>query len=341
MADKVNESVKEVVDNASNITSDTINTVSNTASNAVSTGVESVKDVVNNLSSSSGALMGLVIVIVVALIASIVIYWFVVDKVFNKNSVTIDKTKVPVKGFTTSVIPIDNMPLTANGFKKTFTFWIYLDNMNTGKDMYKHVFHIGSEDDIITTSSPMVFIGKNKNELHVRFGKDSNKIELTDFTSTYTKLGNINNDSDFIKYMEQGVTIDYLPMQRWVHVAIVVNETLTDGSGGMIHTYLDSELTSVTKTCNPNLGNDNMADCTTAKKLDNLDLNHTGSLIVGGTGKTTSDFGFNGLLSKVKIFNYDLNSRDVYNDYSDGPIDGLLNSLGYGLRTPVYKLSGI
>ena len=66
----------------------------------------------------------------------------------------------------------------------------------------------------------------------------------------------------------------------------------------------------------------------------NVDLDKAGSLLVGGDKN-----GFNGLVSKVTIHNYDLNSKDIYNSYSEGPIDGLLASLGYGVRTPVYKLS--
>jgi len=66
-------------------------------------------------------------------------------------------------------------------------------------------------------------------------------------------------------------------------------------------------------------------------------LDKTGKLIVGGDN--TATYGFNGLLSKVGIHNYDLNSRDIYNIYSEGPIDGLLASLGYGVRSPLYKLS--
>ena len=50
-------------------------------------------------------------------------------------------------------------------------------------------------------------------------------------------------------------------------------------------------------------------------------------------------FNLKRLLSKVGIHNYDLNSRDIYNIYSEGPIDGLFASLGYGIRTPIYKLS--
>ena len=42
------------------------------------------------------------------------------------------------------------------------------------------------------------------------------------------------------------------------------------------------------------------------------------------------------------MYNYDLNDRDIYNDYNEGPIDNLLAKLGlgaYGIRSPVYKIT--
>tara|TARA_Y100000389_G_C17471316_1_gene531441 strand:+ start:10203 stop:11237 length:1035 start_codon:yes stop_codon:yes gene_type:complete len=316
----------------------------------------SVTDTIKNNLPESEALLGLLIVIVVAGISVFILYWLIMNKLFNKKSITIEKTKIPVKGYEKSDIPIESMPLSKNGFKKTYTFWIYLDNMNTGRDQYKHVFHIGSDTDDITSGSPYVFLGKNKNELFIRFAKkdtENDKFkEAKKANSATDELKSLHNslDDDLLtisdystnkseidSYMFQGVKIDYLPMQRWVHVAVVVNESLSDGSGGIIYVYLDSELTSTTKTYTGSEAD----EITPFKDLDNLELDRTGSLIVGGTGKSDGDFGFNGLLSKVKLYNYDLNYRDIYNDYSDGPIDGYLAALGYGVRAPIYKLADI
>ena len=41
------------------------------------------------------------------------------------------------------------------------------------------------------------------------------------------------------------------------------------------------------------------------------------------------------------MFNYDLNDRDIYNNYNEGPIDGFLAKLGlgaYGVRSPIYRI---
>jgi hypothetical protein len=112
-------------------------------------------------------------------------------------------------------------------------------------------------------------------------------------------------------------------MQRWVHIAVVISD---DYQGSTVSLYMDAQLASSTTD-----GKDD------GKKLKGFKLDTTGSLIVGGDNSAT--YGFNGLLSKVGIHNYDLNSRDIYNIYSEGPIDGLLASLGYGVRAPLYKLA--
>jgi hypothetical protein len=329
MAEEINDNIKNIISESSDIALDNFNKASETVSNITSQSTEVLKNTITEITTGSGALMGLFIVIIIAIICAVIIYWIVATKIFNKSSIVIERTKIPVKGFINSDIIINNMPITGNGFKKTFTFWLYLDNMNDAKGMYKHVFHIGSDTDTIVTASPFVFFDKDKNKLYVRFGKKNND------NNDYKKLSDLSTENDINKYMEQGVTLDYIPMQRWVHIGIVVNETLTNGAGGSIYTYIDSELSGNIKT-NINLDNIQGNDI---KDLDNLDLDKLGSLIVGGTGKIDGDYGFNGLLSKVKIFNYDLNSKDIYNDYSEGPIDGYLAALGYGLRTPVFKLS--
>ena len=118
------------------------------------------------------------------------------------------------------------------------------------------------------------------------------------------------------------VSFDYLPMQRWVHIAVVITD---DYQGSTVSLYMDAQLASST------------TDGKDGTILKGFKLDTTGSLIVGGDNSAT--YGFNGLLSKVGIHNYDLNSRDIYNIYSEGPIDGLLASLGYGVRAPLYKLA--
>lgn len=307
----------DVAKQASEVGTATTKQVGDAMNTAITASSDSIKTAVSNITTNSGALVGLLVVIIVAAICSVIVYYLVIDNVFKKKSITIAKTKTPVKGDVLSTIPIDSMPSSGNGFRRTYGFWIYLDNMNNDKGRFKHVWHIGSQNDTIGVSSPMVFLDKEKNKMYVRFAKKNGSGDFN-----MNRLNDLSAEKA-VEYMKNTVEIDYVPMQRWVHVGIVISDSI---DGGVVQVYLDAELASTSSS-----GSDD-------KDLDNMDLDKGGSLIVGGNNGSGEDPGFSGLISKVTIWNYDLNSRDIYNAYADGPIDGMLASLGYGLRTPIYKL---
>ena len=133
--------------------------------------------------------------------------------------------------------------------------------------------------------------------------------------------------------MQQGITIPYVPIQRWVHIAAVINE---NSNGGSITSYVDGEMSSIVT----NLDTDGSNGLSI--NVSNLNIDKKGDLYVGGTTDGLTGCGFSGLISKVTLYNYDLNQKDIYKEYNDGPIDGILAKLGlgaYGVRTPVYKIA--
>jgi len=110
-------------------------------------------------------------------------------------------------------------------------------------------------------------------------------------------------------------------------IGIVVNENSNNGS---ITAYVDGD---VSKIVSSNDGE--------GFKISNLNLDKMGDLHTGGSFESYTGPGFSGLISKISMFNYDLNNKDIYDDYNKGPLDGLLASLGlanYGVRTPIYKI---
>jgi hypothetical protein len=294
------------VEGVKNIASNTASKVSEEASAAIEKATEML--------SNPSVLYGLIAVIVIAVICVAVVYYFIANAVFNKKSIIIEKTKFPIKGNVKSVIMIENFPSSGNGLRRTYTFWVYVNDVNNAGGKPKHIFSIGNDSSTnsITDKSPVVVLKDSK--LHICFPTPDTttgpKAPITvDEIGNGTKKGNT-------------VSFDYLPMQRWVHIAVVITD---DYQGSTVSLYMDAQLASSTT---------NEKDGTTLKGFK---LDTTGSLIVGGDNSAT--YGFNGLLSKVGIHNYDLNSRDIYNIYSEGPIDGLLASLGYGVRAPLYKLA--
>lgn len=315
------------VESLKNTANDMVNNVSSGVSSIYTTSSEGIKNAFTNMAQSSGIVIGLIIVIVVAAICAVIIYWIIVNNVFQKKSTVIEETKVPINGNTTSIIPISYMPLSQNGFRRTMTFWIYLNDMNNANGNYKRVMFIGAQNEAINTVSPMIFLGKNKNEMHIRFAKMSNN-SGPDRTHSLRM-----SDHEMDTFMRQGVTIEYLPMQRWVHIGIVVTENV---NGGVIQTYVDSDLAMVVSNRDKFVG---LQSSNLEKDINNLNLDKLGTIVIGSSGTGGEDFGFNGLVSKVTIYNYDLNARDIYNNYTEGPVDGMLTALGYGVRSPIYKLS--
>jgi hypothetical protein len=305
--------VDKAVNIASGMTNNAVEGVKNLASNTASKVTEEASAAIEKATemlSNPSVLYGLIAVIVIAIICVAVVYYFIANAVFNKKSIIIEKTKFPIKGNTKSVIMIENFPSSGNGLRRTYTFWIYVNDVNNASGKNKHIFSIGNDSSgtDITDKSPVVVLKDSK--LYICFPNSAESGAPT----TVDDIGGSKKHNT--------VSFDYLPMQRWVHIAVVISD---DYQGSTVSLYMDAQLASSTT---------NEKDGTTLKGFK---LDTTGSLIVGGDNSAT--YGFNGLLSKVGIHNYDLNSRDIYNIYSEGPIDGLLASLGYGVRAPLYKLA--
>jgi len=298
-------------------------------------GSTSVADTVNNMFNSNGIYFGLILVVLICIGIAIALYYIISRRIFGFSKVISKDTETPIRcnekrqfGFT--------FDKSNNGERRSYSFWIYIHDMNVGREMFKHVLSISDNKtpQYIGKSSPYIFIDKTNNRLYVRFAK-LNSINNTTFNDiTYTGLS---DTQTFNTFMSTGIVIPYIPLQRWVHVAIVCN---ANSYKNYIYTYVDGDLVNMTSTGEfekvSNLR-------TTAKDLRDLDLNVSGFLTIGGNPTDLVDGpGFSGLIAKVTTFNYELNQQDVYNNYYEGPIGGLLAKLGlanYGLRNPIYKIS--
>lgn len=296
---------------------------------------DNAKNAISYYSSKMTVVFGLILVIILCLFVGLGLYWLIAKTIFNQSKIIIPQTKIPILCNAYTKITIDSFNKSGNGKRRSYTFWIYINDMNKYAGLYKHVFHIGALDNI-KEGSPYVFLDKVENKLNVRFAAT----ESDSFAGRAAKTSVQNlDDSDFMAFMQQGIQIPYVPMQRWVHIAVVVNENT---NGGTITAYVDGEISKIVST-----NSSSTASATSSNTLDSsvkiykLDLDKMGDLHVGGSFESQLGPGFSGLISKITMFNYDLNDRDVYNNYNEGPLDGLLASLGianYGVRSPIYKI---
>lgn len=360
---------KQVPEQSSKFLNSIFKTPKESVKESVKNSVESVKDVSKNLyqnsvkkideiSTSPLALIGLIILVILAIIIAYVMYSYVEKSLFNQSKYIVEQTKLPIICSKKTEISLDRkITSIGNGLKRTYTFWIYIKDNN--QNQFRNVMYIGN--DRINERGPTIFLDKRGNKMFVRFDKrtseeeNDNKYQFTANSVDNVAIGSGNHDykyindlmsanaqpigqdynNNLIQFMRQGIVIPYIPIQRWVHVGIVVNDYGNE-NGGSIAGYVDGELVAEA------LHGDKMKSLGKAGEdvtydINNLNLERSNKLVTGGDGT-----GFPGLISKVTIYNYDLNDRDIYNDYADGPIDNFLAKLGlgaYGLRSPVYRIS--
>lgn len=324
---------------------------SSTATNVTNT----VKESIQNMGNKPETIIGLIVVIIFAGIVAWFMYNFVTKTVFNQSKLVVSDTKIPILCNKLNKLSLDYKLSSGNGLKRTYTFWIYIKDM--AHQYFKNVLYIGSETQL-KDRSPQIFLDKQKNKLFIRFSKKQDFYEKNSYQDSI-EWGN--NDggpsierffqegaesvlgpytSKFKQYMQQGVCIEYVPIQRWVHIGIVINDYGTS-TGGSIATYVDGDLVGIAGHGETMRGMGEDLDGAYKYDITNLELDKNENLIVGGEHDPDTTPGFAGLLCKFTMFNYDLNDRDIHNNYNEGPIDNIMAKLGigaYGVRSPIYKI---
>lgn len=284
-------------------------------------------------------IIGLLVTVVIGFLVAWLIYKYIRNKAIDQKSYVLEESKSPLLGLNLNDCNGAKIPLTANGKRFTFTFWIYIQNLDKNAGILRHVLHRGDEKNPFG-GSPAVFLGKDSNKLHIVFDTTSRNSNDPDWVVSG------NSDTKFwYNVAKRGITIDYVPLQRWVHIGVIVNE---DANGGSITSYVDGELVK-TKTSNQKI---NVGEHQVNPQISNLALDRRGDVFVGGTNDSASGIGFSGLVGMIEFFNYNLNAKDMYNVYKKGPIylnaaGKMANDLGigvvndYGVRNPIYKKSQI
>lgn len=285
-------------------------------------------------------LVGLITTVVAGLFVAWIIYTLIKTKVLERKSFLLQETTSPLSALTLNKCNGNNIPDTANGKRFSFSFWIYIHNLDKNSGIMRHVLHRGDEKNALG-GSPTVFLDPNVNKLYIMFDTTSKN------PGNPTDLATQSADIQFqYAVARRGIIVDYVPLQRWVHIGVVVNE---DSNGGSIASYVDGELVkTVTSSKSSVVGPYNVSP-----QITNLALDRKGNIYIGGTNDAASGIGFSGLVGMTEFFNYNLNAKDMYDIYTKGPIHvnvlgKLANSLGiggmvnqYGMRNPIYKKSEI
>lgn len=255
----------------------------------------------------------LIVLSVITVFITILVIAYIVYRVRRKNLKGKVLVKKPFELSNASfskpmIITSDKIPTSKYGIEFTYSFWLYVHSFEA-TDLPKLIFLRGFENSY-GESSPIVFMDAKSNRLNV--------CVRTNMSITTTSLGDITKpDSKFLF-----ASIEYMPMQRWVHVAFMIKENL-------LTVCLDGELYTV----------ENVLDFSVSG-VNPLISSQSGDMTVGNIPGSA---GVRGHLTQLELFNYALSLDDVYGIYKKGPfslMQSLMSKLGLGdykLRTPIYK----
>jgi len=324
----VSKDVGKIVNESSSLILDNSSKTNETISESVSV----IQDNINKyFGNSSTVLYGILILFILASIIGFILYYFLYENIINQQKTVIEGTITPILCNDLSEFKITKVLDTSNGKRNTISFWIYIDDINKFTGKYRHVLHISDKASSIKDASPYIVLDKISNKMYLRFSPEKVDNYSIEKLNNETDYKNLIFDGDNVT----GIEIDYIPIQRWVHVAVSIN----DINGGNIAIFIDGELSKIIDQDYYNKNEPN-------KKLNiaELKLISSGSLWVGGNMNDRDNglTGFSGLISKVTLFNHDINKNDIYREYKSGPFNGVMTRLGldgYGIRNPVYKLN--
>jgi len=308
-----------------------IGSISNMGSGLTS----SLSNSINGMFNNKSIYVGLIIVVIVCIGLAWTLYYIITAKIFSLAKVVANETLKPLLCNQKYKYAF-KFDKSSNGERRSYTFWIYLHDLNVGRSLYKNVFNVARDKENIKIGkcSPYIFLDKQNNSLYIRFAKLATTFDGS-LDITYTQL---NNDGILNTFMKSGIVIPYVPLQRWVHIAVVCN---ANSYKSYMYAYVDGDLVNMSSTGELEKQSTKLKQLT--KDYRDLDLNIDGFLTIGGNSSDlTEGPGFSGLISKITTFNFELNQQDIFDNYYEGPIGGLLGKLGlanYGLRNPIYKIS--
>lgn len=211
-------------------------------------------------------------------------------KLFNSNSLIVQEKKVGTSRM---------------GQSYALSLWLYIFDFKPS-DKGKLIFMRRStnENNKLHGVTPIVFLDASTNKLHIcaLTNKTTGTVVPTNLTDTIIK-SNVN------RYIN--VTIDYVPMQRWCNVTMVVQDY-------MLSVYLDGSLYAVESIY------DAMPSASTP--LRPLFEASMGDAVIGNDGRSLSS-DVHGYVSNVKFMSYAPTIGEVERIARSGPTDSAMQRL--------------
>lgn len=264
---------------------------------------------ISNLGPTSAVVFSVVCVMLLVIIIAFIV-WRVQRR--NLKSVVLVKSPIRLYGAGLPYIMDKSMiPATVNGQEYSYSFWIYLVQYDPAKTSIM-VFGRGIQAGNVG-GSPLVYMDKNTNKMYISIAKNS--VLLTD------EIDQVPASANYVT-----AKVDYIPLQRWVNISVVVQDYL-------MSVFMDGDMYTVRNVTDP----PDIGDATTTTSSSTIFGPTTGDVSVGAVSPQPKAF-----LSQLQFFNFALTQQEVKARYAAGPTSssalGVLGIPAYGIRSPMYKL---
>jgi hypothetical protein len=267
-----------------------------------------------------------IVIILVAIVVIIMIMFYIIYllRYYNYSSKLLISKATP---FGTSTRYAE-LGTNSDSHEFTYAFWIYFRKINIAT-ADSNVFPFISRTKATTSThlrSGSTVAGDWDPSMMITSIRGTNRFLVsvpTNEGSSFTDLAHLKPDNlpAYQNHAYVSAMIDYIPIQQWVHIAVVVRQT-------DFTVYMNGDVYAV-KTPIDKISN--MPSSATAPRHF---AKQTGSLIVGG-----ADLSSEGLINRVQVYNYGASQQDIINLYNKGPTSwSLLSWLRIGrmrLQMPI------
>ena len=213
---------------------------------------------------------------------------------------------------------VDILPNGGTSLNYSYAFWIYINDYNYNYGSTKVILDRHESTETATNHhTPLIYLGKNQNNLHVHITKQTSDSETRP-----------NGDAIVAG---DGPKLEDIPLQKWCFIAVTLDNKVLD-------IYLDGKLVT-------SHYYDDVREA--PKSNDIIDINTSNAFdikdkIAGGTSSgSTTKKGWGGILSNLEYFDRSLNAREIYERYRAGftGAGGLLGGLGEDISKFNMKVS--
>jgi len=178
------------------------------------------------------------------------------------------------------------------GIEFTYSFWIYVNNLEYKDDIdYMHIFNKGSPPNSTGEGGSGLFGPNNCPGVYLYKGKrnySTNLLEKFPILGMLVRINVFHNNNSVSKAYYDDIYVDAIPIKKWVYVVIRAT------SQNIVDIYINGSLTKRHKLSN-----------IVKQNYDNLYINYNG--------------GFAGNISDLKYYNYSIGTFEINSITSKGP----------------------